>query len=581
MYAVNLTSQTYTLDASKQVAGVEPELFRHTLAFSLNTGSLADEIVVVEASVGGRFASYEYTLPGSALGSLGSAVEVTLPAPRRIQRINVNNSAFGSDPHQIELYRIDVKAIAPEPTLTVNNNANLSDDFSDVHLALMRQEKKSLSPSQVSELRVVSQPASPRLGLVIDGSLDDVVYFWQGTDEIEGADLGGTLTRFLARRLGDLADAGQPKPAQLDVTLVLESRAPCQVQIDTLRVDYRLAVESWTDSLPARDSEKRVLRFARDRLDSQSISLALPPTLTVHSATLRAIESQAQAPLQAAPDGAGAVSALASPAPAEKNGLHTTPDHWIAQVVQPQQAQTVQRLVLGLLPLVEGVELAVALQESWQDQPSGSDLAAGTLQLGTPGRAMWATLNLPGPLTLSTQPYWLMLKTTKGQAVWLARTGTQTTKIWQRPDGKRTWTQIRDLSGYQLLYQFLSPQSTPAPAAAEVPQAPAETTCRLMMGTQTLTPASRDGDSTEYDLAVALSAYLKASQSPPEKGFATFGGGATTDKGAETLVEGETVASAMSVEIGEPIPIPLTFSAIGLKQITVFPPRIEYSPQSA
>jgi hypothetical protein len=507
-------------------------------------------------------------------------VQVTLPSPRRIQRINVSDAAFGSDPHKIELYRLDVKTIAEEPTLIVDDNTDLSDDFSDLHFALMRQGKNSLSDSQVLQIWVVSQPASPRLGLTIDGSLDGTVYFWQGTDEIEGADLTGTLTRFLNRHLSALTDAGEPKPAKIDVTLVLEARAPCRIEIDTLRVDYRLAVDSWTASLPERDGEKRVLRFARGRLDSQSISLALPPTATIHSAALRAVESQAQAPLQAAPGGAGAVSALASPAPAEKNGLHATPDQWIAQIVQLPQAQTVQRIVVGLLPLVEGVELVVALQESWQDQPSGSDLAAGTLQLGTPGRAVWATLNLPEPLTLSTQPYWLMVKATQGQAVWLAQTGAQTARIWQRPNGKRTWTQIRDLGGYQLLYQFFSPQSTPSPAATQAPHPPAEMPCRLAVGTQTLTPTSRDGDSTEYDLAAALNAYLQAIQSPPDKGSATFGGEVAPDVGTKPLTQEESIAESMVVGADELLTIPLTFSALGLKQITVFPPRIEYSPQS-
>ena len=361
---------------------------------------------------------------------------------------------------------------------------------------------------------------------------------------IEGTDLAGTLSRFLNRHLADLADAGEPKPAKIDVKLVLESRAPCQVQIDTLRVDYRLAVNTWTDSLPARDGEKRVLRFPGDRLAGQSLTVALPGTATVHGATLKLVESQAQASLKAAGSQAGGATALASPMPGEKTGLHVGTDRWIAQAIQPEQALTASRVVLGLLPLVAGTELAVALQESWNGQPSGRDLAAGTLALGRPGRAVWAALALPAPLTLSTEAYWLMLKATEGQAVWLTQTSSKTATAWQRPDDKHPWTQVAAPANGQPLYQFFSPLGEPPQPAPQAQAAPVESTCRLTIGAQTVAPTSRNGDTLHYDLAGALNAYLAGKPSPAGK-------------------------------------IVLAFSAVGIKQITVLPPQIEYSPAPA
>ncbi len=577
MHAINLSNQTYILDASKKVPGEDPELYRHTLNFSFDANGLADGIKIVEAPLSGRFAGHEYDLPAGTLSGLGSAVAVTLPSPRRVRRINVQNTAFGDDPRKIELYRVDVKTLAEAPTLTVDDDTDLGDDFSDVRFALMRQGGKSLGTSQVLRVQVRSEPASPRLGVAVGGDLAEVVYFWQGTDEIEGADLAGTLGRFLNRHLAALAEAGAPKPAEIDVTLVLESRAPCRVTLDTLRVEYRLVTNTWTDSLPQRDAEKWVLRFPGDRLDSRSLEIALPAGATVQAATLRAVESQAQAPLQAADGGENGPSALANPSPTEKTGLHVAAGRWIAQTIEPGQALTASRLVLGLLPLVEGTELTVALQASWNDQPSGGDLAAGTLVLGQPGRAVWATLALPEPITLNTGAYWLMLTASQGQALWLAKTGAGTAKLWRRADAKRPWTRIGDLSGHQLLYQLLSPRPAPAQVAGGSPSPPAESSCRLTAGTQTVSPASRDGDTVHYDLAPALNAYLVAAR-------------AKAQTVAELLPEAEpepipevepepmpATGGTAVVEAIELTPIPLTFAALGLKQASVFPPRIEYT----
>ncbi len=581
MYAIQGSdqTQTYILDESKKVSAADGDFYRLALPFHFETGALADEVAIQTATISGQFAAHEYSLASSALADRQDAVLVTLPSPRRVQRIRVKSTALDNASQKLALHRVDVEAIAEKPTMQVGNNAPLAQEFSDLHFAIYREGRKHLGRSQVEEIRVCSDPAGPRLGIAV-GDLENIVYFWQGTAEIENADLAGTLDRFLNRHLAALAEQGQAKPDQIDVTLLFESSTPCEVQLDELGVDYHLVVNSWTANLSGRDSEKEVLRFRSDLADSQALAIVLPDNATVHQAKLKVVESQAGSPLKPGPNGGGPAPPLTNPSPAEKSGGQVGTEHWIAQTIQLDGALTAASLTLALMPLAEGTEVNVALQESWQDQPSGSNLAEGKLRLGAPGRAVWATLALPEAVTLSTQPYWLMLKAAQGQAVWLAQSGPATTKIWQQPPGKGTWSQVRDLSGYRLLYQFLAPRRRPPEGAAEAEGTSAESTCRLTVGGQAVSPGKRAGDTVEYDLTAALNAHLTALKAAA-KGIAISGEGEKESEiEAEKMSEPGTSIVVAMLEAGADATIPLEFSALGLKQITVFPPEIEYSYQA-
>ena len=79
----------------------------------------------------------------------------------------------------------------------------------------------------------------------------------------------------------------------------------------------------------------------------------------------------------------------------------------------------VSGISLGLLAIVADTELLIELHEDWRDQPSGKKLVVGTLRLDRVGRPRGASSFFQKTVVLATQPYWLLIKATRGQAIWL------------------------------------------------------------------------------------------------------------------------------------------------------------------
>ncbi|MGH2541528.1 MAG: hypothetical protein ACRDIB_01945, partial [Ardenticatenaceae bacterium] len=333
------------------------------------------------------------------------------------------------------------------------------------------------------------------------------LFFWQGAGEIgkngsasdgtvtDAAALAGALTRHLNRVLAELVENASPIPPTLAVSLLIESFAPCRFKLDTLSVGYALVVGAWSDQPPETGAGtpwvKQVLRFPADRLESQSVMLVLPGAATIRAATLKSVESQARAPLALAGQETGESGPLSETALAQKQGLLLDGSRWGAQRFTPEAALTAGGVALALLPLAADSEVSVALQESWQGRPSGSDLAQATLELGHPGEAQWVQLAWREPLTLSTRPYWLLLRAARGRLLWLAGTG-GAGEVWMQPErvgaptrGAPTpaWSSLSGFAGQRLLYQFFSHRPTTLPAGAPT-TSPAPAT-RLTLGSET------------------------------------------------------------------------------------------------
>jgi hypothetical protein len=74
----------------------------------------------------------------------------------------------------------------------------------------------------------------------------------------------------------------------------------------------------------------------------------------------------------------------------------------------------------------------VELQEDSDGRPSGKKLAAASLTLDQAGRRNWVTLSLPEIVTHFSEPYWILLGTAAGQAIWWADTGDGNLKVLDR-----------------------------------------------------------------------------------------------------------------------------------------------------
>ncbi|MCB0127135.1 MAG: hypothetical protein KDE58_32965, partial [Caldilineaceae bacterium] len=522
---------------------------------------VADEIVVDSAisHIQGAFLTLDYDAvdsSGTTLTQKGSkTILVTHSAPRLVRKVRVDTTALGSN-DKIGLHRVDVDKVVAEPTVSLTNNATTSQAFVDGRFALRLQSENNLAVADLFDLQVRSFPSSPRIGVAPGDAAryNEALYFWQAAGEIGNgtpADEGEvdvattvaeTVQRLVNRELATLSTAGQAVPAQLTLHLLFESSAPCRLQLDTLRVAYQLATARWLDQPVAAQREKRVLRFAANRVDTQAVTVAVPPGATVEQARIEVVVGRTGAPQALPTTAAGQESPLNDAALTQKQGIRIDATQPVALAITPAQALTVRAIALGMTALAAETTLAVSLQESWQAAPSGSPLAQGTLQFKHPGRTLWGIAELPAPVVLSTQPLWLVVQVHAGAVVWLAETKSAMGTPGQvQSSANHQLPPIARIAQQQLLHRFITPQPS---TAATTEMAPAtQSPLQVRIGTAEVTPLQQDGDTVIYELTTALTNYLAG-------GFPMA---------------------------GSPIVVPLTFSGFGLKTLTIYPPQLKFS----
>lgn len=395
-------------------------------------------------------------------------------------------------------------------------------DFTDARFALRlndpAQASSSLQTSDIVSVQARAYPTAPRLGLASPDDLAAVSFFARLDGEIgkgaqpqpgevdAGGDFAMALQRHLDERLARLAAAsagavtsGVPPP--IDVALVIASDAPCQVAIEQFAVEYSLL----RSSFPAQ-ADKRVLRFAGAQIETQTLTVRLPVQAHVQSAVLRV----APGFRSDRPAGAEADSALTGSAPGQAQGVYIGSERWAAQPVTPVQALAVSGIVLGLLALSNGTRLLFELHTDWQGQPSGKKLVEATLDLARSGERTWKTLHVSNSVVLPAQPHWLLLKATRGAAVWLVAPGEPGARLLETSQRGAAWRTVSVLVQMQALYRFFSPTTSAAG------QAPDTAPFTLAVASQVVTPQKGPGASEQrdamltFDLAEALNVYLKA-----------------------------------------------------------------------
>jgi len=536
------------------------------------------------------------TIANSALvagiGQAGDAVLVTLDTPRQLMAVQLVNSLAPGASSKVTVHRVDGDKVVEDPTteaswedqfdrvaidvgnfgfsgnaplraapseagvsvaiqarqtLQLTNVATLPTDFTDARFGLrLRNGSTTLQSNHLAGMTVRSYPSAPRLGLAAPtdlagpNALTAPIFFSRLDGEIgkEGdanagqIDVGKALAKalqqhvdtFFAQWLAKTPAGDTPVlPTVLTVALVIESDAPCQLAIDEFVVAYQLLRRNFPDW-----AEKIVLRFAGTAAETQTVKLSLPKQATVTQATLTVAANLGAAKVA---DGASGNGFLLDTL-AQATGIHLGLERWAAQPFIPVQATTARGLVVGLLALTSDAQLALELYEDWQGQPAGKKLLATTVALGQSGQRLWKTVTLAEDLLLATQPYWLLLKTVRGAALWLAQPGEPPVQMLTQENNR--WQTLSVLTNTQGLVHLLSPI---AAKDQSVPFA-------LTIGVTTVAPNPKpepDDDRQTFDLTAALNTALSTSP--------------TSD-----LVN-----------------IPLTFTTTLAGLITVYPPVVEYS----
>ncbi len=177
----------------------------------------------------------------------------------------------------------------------------------------------------------------------------------------------------------------------------------------------------------------------------------------------------------------------------------------------------------------------IEFHEDWQDQPSGKKLVLGTMRLDRAGRPAWVLQLFPQAVVLATQPYWLLIKATRGQAIWLLSQGNSPVRILKEAARTRDCgsPDFRWPGGTASSFRDSRCRMTASRAS---PRGPRNQRQRAPTGTPTADYART------FDLTTAMSTYL--ANQPSDSGL---------------------------------IDIPLSCTALVPGIITIYPPRIEYS----
>lgn len=460
----------------------------------------------------------------------------------------------------VKVYRVDGDAIADQPTLTAGNGEDFSDAFISERFAIkatdIQGNPKDLKENNIAQIWVQTYPTGPRIGVAEPVDSIDAYspseFFWQlpgelrnaaqvdAVNEKAGEALAAALQRYLDAFMDHLREEAEKEGQQpaipdcIDVALVLESDAPCSVDLD-FGITYWLVRESFPiphDQISPPD--KQVLRFNGEKITTQTINVVLARDADVQSVALNMDLSFGRQP--STPLGNDLQAILTD----RDRGVSIRQNRWVAQRVKPGKAISVSGVALGLMALEAKAEILVELQEDWNGIPSGKKLAQASILLADVGKPSFVRVDFHEKLTLYTQDYWILAKTAKGSALWITRPKTETTVKVFRASGEQTPVgYYTEIEGVKTFYTFFS-RSTSAlaenpPLYLAVGDVPLET---VSMEDETLWVESDE-------FRAALNTYLDNS----------------------------------SLE-GTSIPIPISFTTAVPGIITVYPPHIEFEMSS-
>lgn len=424
-------------------------------------------------------------------------------------------------------------------------------DFTDrrflVRVRGSNGQMANLSPSRLGAVTVEAFPRSPRVALAFPapGAAADPAAansFWRVGGEIGngapladgevsagpalGAEIARAAARYVERMRDQNDDDGAPPtlPPTLDIAMLIESDAPCRFTLDSVRVPYRMARESFPDG-----SEKQVLRFGAGRIETRELGIPVPAGATIHSAALVTVES-----LRGDRVGGAGAETMKTIGPSG-TGVRVHPEMRAAQPLTPARASLVSGVMVGVSAITPRISVAAELREDAEGTPTGRLLGKGTFEMVAAGRPAWQIIRFEKPIVVPAAPHWIVLTSDAGPIVWLTEEGIEEDALHLlRKDGAEGWATSHLARGQRTLHDLLT---TGGAQAADV------RAFELSIAGITLpVGATASGDRTTYDMAEPVSAFLA--------GQAASGSGMVT--------------------------LPLRCSALGPGSVTIYPPRIEF-----
>ena len=211
----------------------------------------------------------------------------------------------------------------------------------------------------------------------------------------------------------------------MDVALIVESDVPCVLDLAALDVAYHPVTRSFYSG-DGKMIDKQILRFPGELSVAREVLVRLPSNTIIKSARLETVESfPTYRPLVSGNDSPNALLT-------QDKGVRLNVGRWAAQAIVPPRAISVSGVAVALLAMARDTHVLVELQEDSDGRPSGKKLAAASLTLDQAGRRNWVTLSFPEIVTHFSEPYWILLGTAAGQAIWLADTGDGNLKVLDR-----------------------------------------------------------------------------------------------------------------------------------------------------
>jgi len=535
------------------------KFFRQTLYLRIAVSDAAEQIVVDDRSLSFKASfnqlSYNVLDKGSPFQAKqseksGGMLMIELDTPKQIQRVALKDKQDAT----LEFYRLDGDTPADKPTITTtvhNGGVDLQTDgtkgFADARFGLLVKNTPKpvqLKSDNLTELKVLSFPTGPRIGLCAATDPLSPIFFYQKAGEfraevaLKEADsvaaragsataptIAENLTKQIQLLLNDAMEERQEGKGQthIDLALVVESDAPCSFNLKSLVINYTLVSKSF-----ATGEDKKTLKFSGKGTTSETVKLTIPAGATFQTAMINVVESfKDDRPVSAETE-----SALPS-IDGRKTGVYVNSSRWVAQITSPSECRLFSGIAIGLMALSADTELLIEIQDDLRGQPSGHKLISGALSPGAIGIPDWLTFIFPEPLVIPAEPHWILIRATKGNAVWLSKDGKNAVRILADSDEIKTDQPMQLLEGQEALQCLVSPivsQQSKSPASA------------LFIEGQPVKgkPGNKDG-SLEFDLRSALQSHTTKQKS------------------------------------GDALEVPLTFSSGFAGFVTIYPPHLEFN----
>lgn len=376
-------------------------------------------------------------------------------APGYLSKININNANVS----QVEIYRVDGNRLMSDPTLTINNNTTLSEEFVAARFAVKAKKSNGdqiqFTKDEIQAINIISYPTGPRIGLADPAKPEGAMFFQQEPGLIKPDNISSTFSynasiefaEALQGYLNRYFEENNPIDQQrIDIALVVESDAQCSFSLSRFAVYYSPALSSFR--LPdGQKSDKIVLRFAKDKIESHNINIKVPLDFTTAEVNIEP-SFRNNPPLLTAKDLPGNENAL-------NQGVYLNNLNWAAPPVQPEKAGILQGIYLYLLPLNIKTEISLELQEDWQGEPSGKILQTCQTTMGQTGEREFVLFRFAQALPLNPGSYWILVKTSSGTAIWLANPGKGRVIFFTQKQNRLQKKSFNSLADTQPVYKLI------------------------------------------------------------------------------------------------------------------------------